>query len=132
GIGQGFYTALQGGLGSAKQIQAMAEAIKAIKAIKALRPKAKVGFYGIPTRFHPTAPTLLKPLFDVSDAVYPSLYEWYKVGTDITVATDAQRVGLTMTIALQAARGKPVYPFVSEIYYNNLSYDGDIMPTSEF
>jgi hypothetical protein len=146
GSGQGFMTALSGKDGSSKQSAAIDEALKVLVAAKALRPKALVGFYNIPNNggsykapLNPPAwwtaqLTSLAPLVAASDALYPSMYQPYQIGDggQISLEDDQKVEGNYAKLALQIANGKPVYPYVWELYHNaNLPVDMTPIPTQE-
>jgi hypothetical protein len=124
GASQGFIYALSGKSGPAAQQAALKQAIQALKAAKALRPKAKVGYYNVPynggyykapldqPQWWKDQVTTLKPLLDLSDALFPSTYQPYHLGVEITADKDHTIESSYMALTIHAAAGKPVYPYV--------------------
>ena len=142
----GFLIDLSGKNGPAPQQAAIAEALKVLEAAKALRPTALLGFYNIPfnggsykTPLNPPSwwtdqVTSLAPLIAASGALYPSMYQPYKIGPDgqISLEDDQAVEGNYAQLALEAANGKPVFPYVWELYHNaNLDIDLTPIPTQE-
>lgn len=131
GVSGGFLKALGGRDGAAKQQAAIAEAITAIRAAKALRPNAKFGFYNCPfngwsysTLSNPPAwwwaqEQTLAPLVAECDAFFPTIYQYYEIGYSISEAEDEKRMRNYANLCLRVAKGKPIYPFVWELYHSS-------------
>lgn len=140
GSSGGFVKALGGRDGAARQTAAIAEAVKVMKAAKAIRPKAQIGFYAIPfngwsysTLSNPpdwwlAQETALQPLLAESDVLLPDIYQYYEIGRQISATEDAKRMRNFATLCLRAAKGKPIYPFVWELYHPAGGNSGVIPP----
>jgi len=140
GSSGGFVKALGGRDGAARQTAAIAEAVKVLKAAKAIRPKAKVGFYAVPFNgwsatllsappdWWWTQVTALQPLLAVTDVLLPDIYQYFTIGSQVSAAEDAKRMHNFATLCLRAANGKPIYPFVWEIYHSAGPNTGVIPP----
>lgn len=118
--------ALKSNIGSAAQIAQVQEYVKAIQILKSACPRAKVGIYALPWRQYwnrdaawRSANDALAPIIDASDAVFPSIYEFYEEGVDqsITEQSEKEYVQEVIEESLRLARGKPVYPFVTHRYH---------------
>jgi hypothetical protein len=139
GVGGGFTKALGGRDGATRQKQAIAEAIKAIDAARAIRPDCKYGYYQVPFNgwSYSTLSTTpdwwlaqvstIQPLLAHCDVLMPDIYQYYKVGVDISVQEDAKRMTNYANLCKQCSYGKPIYPFVWEIYHSAGPYDNEVI-----
>ena len=90
--------------------------IEGLNIARSLRPNAKWGYYGIPTRRNTSKQWLaqghsLEPIFSRSGALFPAIYDCSR-GKDRTKEVQRQ-----IEQSLQAARGRiPVYAFMTPRY----------------
>jgi len=90
--------------------------VKGLKVARTLRPNAKWGYYGIPTRRNTSKNWLdqghsLEPIFSNSQALFPAIYDCNR-GADRN-----KEIGNQITTSLKQAAGRmPVYAFVNPRY----------------
>ncbi|MBN8555994.1 MAG: hypothetical protein J0L93_11155 [Deltaproteobacteria bacterium] len=128
-------------VGSPTQIQQIQEYVRAIQVIKSVCPNAKVGYYALPSRAYwnrnstwQALNSSLAPIFEASDALFPSVYTFYKEGVDPTPAGEnIAYIEDNMREALRLANGKPVYPFFWHRFHNaNANFGMMSVPSSQF
>lgn len=139
--GGGIATLIKEPTTSAKFKNQVAQYVAAVKEARRLRPKAKIGFYGLPLTnyYHRDAAwhartAAMQAIFDASNAVMPTIYDPYKSGApgQPSLASDQAFVREMVTIALQVAKGKPVLPFVWHRYHDtNAKYGNQDIPSDE-
>jgi hypothetical protein len=139
GMSGGFTKALGGREGVTRQKQAIEEAIKVLEAARAIRPDCKFGFYQVPFNgwSYSTLSTTpdwwlaqtstLQPLLAHCDVLMPEIYQYYKVGVDISIQEDAKRMTNYASLCKQCSSGKPIYTFVWEIYHSAGPYGGQVI-----
>ena len=143
GVSGGFTKSLGGREGTTRQKAAISEAIKAIDAARAIRPDCKFGYYQVPFNgwSYSTLSTTpdwwlaqvetIQPLLAHCDVLLPDIYQYYKVGVDISIAEDAKRMTNYANLCKQCARGKPIYPFVWEIYHQAGPYYPEVISPTQ-
>ncbi|MDA9773317.1 hyaluronidase [Saprospiraceae bacterium] len=95
---------------------------------KSLRPKSKIGFYGFPYRDYwhredgwKESNEALMPLMKKVDVLFPSIYDFYEDGVEVSTERDMSYVKDNVEEALRIAElagGKEVYPFIWHRYHN--------------
>lgn len=102
--------------------------IAVLKKVKSLRPNAMVGYYGYPIRYYwnrnddwRKKNDKLLPLLKESDALFPSVYDFYVDGIDIGENKDMEYVKENVEEALRLAYNLdiPVYPFIWHRYHDS-------------
>lgn len=115
--------------------------IKIIKTAKSIRPKVKWGFYGVPfTTYWDLEKDFfskyqkLKPLLEISDAFFPSMYFFYSDEEPNGYMNDKfARKNIQELIKVGKQYNKPVYPFVMERYHpSNQKIGLKKIPEKEF
>lgn len=105
--------------------------------IRNVRPGAKVGMYGIPTREYwnqdkkwwDSNLNVAQPIVDGSHVIMPSCYDFYGDNPE----RDLERFGKIVELALLMAGDKQVIPFVQPRYHNSTEQWGfRTIPDDEF
>jgi hypothetical protein len=108
--------------------------------IRAKFPNKKFGWYNLPYQKYWDRDQdwryqmySLKPLFDVCDVIFPSVYDFYKDNIEINASGDQSYVKDNVKLALEIANGKPVYPFIAYRYHDsNPTYGFGPIPLNEW
>lgn len=115
--------------------------IRIITTAKKIRPNVKWGFYGIPfTTYWDLEKDFfskyqkLKPLLEVSDAFFPSMYFFYSDNEPNGFMNEKfARKNIQELIKVGKVYNKPVYPFVMERYHpSNQNIGLKKIPEKEF
>jgi len=124
-----------------------------LREAKRVRPNAKWGFYGFPSReYYVTLPAFktrwqahhdneLGWMFDAVDVLYPSVYQLMKLVEDReptrntsenSPAQNAEYILANVRESVRVSRGKPVVPFVHYRYHPNAGreLDGQWVPAT--
>jgi hypothetical protein len=115
---------------------AVNEMLALLKYVREQRPRAKVGYYAIPQTPYWNQPPehadrmlALKPIFDASNALFPSAYDLYGENPQ----RDHQIYGDRMKLALRCAAGKPVYVITWHRYHDSTAKWGfSLIPKQEY
>jgi hypothetical protein len=106
--------------------QALATMIMVVREARRLRPNARWGYYGLPLRDYWTRDqkwrdraAALAPLIAEVDAVYPSVYDFYRDGLDSTPERDHAYVRENVALALEIAGERPVLAYVMVRYHES-------------
>jgi hypothetical protein len=105
-----------------------------------MRPLAQFGYYGLPMSSFirdenwVNSQLALQPIYDQSDILFPSVYDFYASGQAYaSVTDDLSRVRGTVEMALRVSNGKPVYPYIAARYHeSNAQYGMYLIPGDEF
>lgn len=96
------------------------EMVKLLKYVQQERPKAKVGFYGLPSskywnqnQAYIDRQLALREIYEASTALFPSAYDHYGEAPE----RDRKAFTTVMELALQCAQGKPVYVYTWHRYH---------------
>jgi hypothetical protein len=124
-------------------IAARTELIKALRAAKAARPRAQVGYYGLPLREYwnmdddwKARSRALLPLFREADWIGPSIYALYVDTVQRKVDRQDQYITTNMNLALELAKlagDKPVYVFINHrIQGGNRDFKDHLVSDAQF
>lgn len=133
-------TLLKTNVGSAAQINQIQEYVRAIQIVKSICPKARVGYYALPMRYYYNRDSnwhaindSLAPIIAVSDALFPSVYDFYEDGVEVSAQSDINYMKENVQEALRISQGLPVYPFVWPRYHpSNARIANRSIPSIEF
>ena len=113
----------------------LSEMVRLLRYVKSQRPRAKFGYYGLPVKEYwnqdekwRSAMRACQPIFDASDVLMPSVYDFY----DKSEARDHEKLGAVVKLSLELANGKPVLLYVSARYHNSTPIGYRTIPDAEF
>ena len=141
----GWMTRLEDAANPTDQAEAIRQGVLALEAAARLRPHALVGYYALPPRRYwrrddpdwRAQAESLRPIYDASKALYPSVYDFYVSsetgeGADTRYADDQAYVVDNVELALELAGEAPVYPYVWGRYHtSNAEAALDAIPLEE-
>jgi len=112
------------------------ELVKLLEFAKGERPLAKVGYYDLPYSSYwrqddawRERMRALAPVFDASDALFPSAYDFYPG----EAARDSTRFRAMVELALELSGGKPVFPYTHHRYHHDETDSGyRLIPRDEY
>jgi Hyaluronidase len=117
------------------------EFVRAIQVAHQTRPNAKFGFYTLPFSslydrdqiWHDHNASLM-PIYDASQCLFPSIYRFYPDNQPFFgAAEDKAYVKESVALALEFAKGKPVYPYMWPRFHNSNQVLGyHLIPEAEF
>jgi hypothetical protein len=99
--------------------QTVLEMVLLLRHVRFQRPAATVGYYGLPFveywgqgRWWRDTTAAMEPIFEASDALFPSVYDYYGRHPD----RDHERFSALIMLALEHADGKPVFMYTYHRY----------------
>ena len=107
-----------------------------LRHVKRLRPNARIGYFDLPFSGYwrqdddwRAAMAALRPIFDASDALFPSVYDFYPGEAE----RDQERFGTLVETALDLAAGKPVILYTHHRYHHGETDRGfELIPRDEY
>jgi len=132
----GIMDRIAAGPGSALYDGAVRELLRLLAFVKTERPGASVGYYDLPYSDYWRQDDAwrarmrgLGPVFDASDALFPSAYDFYPG----EAVRDSARFGAMIELALELANGKPVFPYTHHRYHHEETPSGyRLIPRDEY
>ena len=132
-VGEAFESLLRGpadpGFSTAVQ-----QFVSLLRHIRSLRPKAKLGYYALPVGGNTNDPQwqermrALQPIYDASDALFPSFYFRSKV----SLKTAALGASVLLPLALELAQGKPVFAYTWHRYLPSTPGGYRLVPEEDY
>ena len=133
---------LNAAIGSPAHSAGVQAFVNVIQFARLIRPEAQLGFYGIPMSEYwdrneawRQRNLALQPIVDVSDCLFPSVYDLYKTNEAplLTAERDLQYVRECVRMALEMSGGRPVYAYVHPRYHpSNMNFGMTLIPNDEF
>lgn len=107
-----------------------------LRHVKEARPNARIGYFDLPFSSYwrqdddwRAAMAALRPVFDASDALFPSVYDFYPDEAE----RDHERFGALVETALDLAAGKPVILYTHHRYHHEETGRGfELIPRDEY
>ncbi len=112
------------------------EMTRLLQHVKAVRPAARVGYFDLPFSGYwrqdddwRRVAAALRPVFAASDALFPSVYDFYPGEAE----RDRERFGALVELSLDAAAGKPVILYTHHRYHHEETERGfELIPRDEY